>query len=112
MPNCVFCKIASGELPKSPQEKKYEDDQFIAFLDIQPKAPGHTILIPKEHSRWFLDIPEELSGNLFRVAQTVGKKLIEEYGADYIHLSVVGTDVPHTHIHLIPRKLQDKQPEI
>lgn len=112
MPNCVFCKIASGELPKKPEEKKYEDERFIAFLDIHPKAPGHTILIPKEHSRWFLDMPDDLSGDLLRVAKSTGVKLREEYGADYIHLSIVGTDVPHTHLHLIPRKLQDTQPEV
>jgi histidine triad (HIT) family protein len=78
MENCIFCKIASGEIPKTPAEKKFEDDNFIAFLDIHPKAPGHTILIPKAHYRWFIDMPEELSDGLFRAAKKVAKQLKDE----------------------------------
>ena len=102
MPDCIFCKIARGEVPV---EKMFENDSFIAFPDIHPKAPGHTLLIPKAHYPWFQDLPDDLYGELFRTAKILAKKLKEDQKADYIHLSIVGKDVPHAHIHLIPQKL-------
>lgn len=109
MPNCVFCRIVRGEIPS---QKVYEDEHTVAFLDIQPKAPGHTLVIPKEHYQWFDQLPDNLSDALFRSAKNLAADMKKKGAGDYIHLSVVGTDVPHTHIHLIPRKLQEKQPEI
>lgn len=106
MDNCIFCKIVKGEIPSN---KVYEDDEFLAFLDIHPKSPGHTLLIPKAHYPWFIDLPEELSSKLFRNAQNISKELKEKYQADYIRLGIVGTDVPHTHIHLIPLKLDSSK---
>lgn len=108
MENCIFCKIVKGEIPA---KKTYEDENVIAFLDIHPKAPGHTLLIPKEHHRWFLDVPDTQYDDLFRVAKKLGLKLKEEYDADYVRLGIVGTDVPHTHIHLIPLHLQENKSE-
>lgn len=112
MDNCIFCKIGSGELPKKPEEKRFEDDNFIAFLDIHPKAPGHTILIPKSHHRWFIDLPDYLSDGLFRTAKKVAQDLKKEFSADFVRLGIVGTDVPHVHIHLIPQTIKDAGPEI
>lgn len=106
MENCIFCKIVKGEIPS---EKVFEDDNFLAFLDISPKAPGHTLLIPKEHYPWFIDMPDELSEKLFRNAKKIATDLKEKYNADYVRLGIVGTDVPHTHIHLIPLKLESKK---
>lgn len=103
--NCIFCKIARKEIPA---EITYEDDALIAFLDIHPKTPGHTLLIPKEHYPWFIDTSDELSDKLFRTAKQLSKKLKEEYKADYIHLDIVGVDIPHTHIHLIPQSLNTR----
>ncbi|MEI6864360.1 MAG: HIT domain-containing protein [Candidatus Adlerbacteria bacterium] len=102
MSDCIFCKIIAGEIPSN---KTYEDDNFVAFLDIHPQAPGHTLLIPKEHHQWFYDVPDELSDQLFRQAKTLAKKLKNEYNADYVRLSIVGIDVPHVHLHLIPQNL-------
>lgn len=102
MNDCIFCRIVKGEIPSN---KVFEDDEFIAFLDIHPKAPGHTLLIPKQHYPWFTDVPDGLSDKLFRNAHKISKELKEKYNADYIRLGIVGTDVPHTHIHLIPLKL-------
>lgn len=102
MEGCIFCKIAKGQIPSN---KVFEDEDFIAFLDIKPTAKGHTLLIPKEHYQWFQDTPDELSDALFRHAKLLAKKLKEEYAADYIHLSIVGKDVSHVHVHLIPSKL-------
>jgi histidine triad (HIT) family protein len=102
MNDCIFCKIARKEVPANIV---FEDDHTIAFLDIDPKAPGHTLLIPKDHYRWFIDMPDELSGRVFRSAKDFAKKLKSDYNSDYIRLGIVGTDVPHVHIHLIPLKL-------
>lgn len=105
MENCIFCKIASHEIPKKPEELLYEDDRVMAFFDIHPKAPGHTIVIPKEHSRWFHEMPDNLSGHLFNAAKEVAKKLGTEHGTEFIRFSIMGDEVPHTHIHLIPQRL-------
>lgn len=108
-PNCIFCKIAKQEIPA---KKVYEDDRLFAFFDINPKAEGHTLLIPKDHHRWFIDLPDELADELFRGAKKVAKQLKEDYKADFVRLGIVGVDVPHVHIHLIPQKLSDHGPEI
>jgi histidine triad (HIT) family protein len=109
MDDCIFCKIARGEVPSS---KVYEDDKVVAFLDIHPKAPGHTLVIPKEHYRWFTDLPDALSDDLFRAAKKVAKDLKEKHDADFVRLSIVGTDVPHVHMHLIPLSMKDAGPGV
>ncbi len=100
MENCLFCKIARKEINS---QVVFEDDSIIAFLDIHPVTPGHTLVIPKDHYNWFQEVPEELGGKLFARAQAIARDLKQEKGADFIELSIVGVDVPHTHIHLIPR---------
>ncbi len=109
MENCIFCKIVEGGIPAN---KTYEDDQIIAFLDIHPKAPGHTLLIPKEHHRWFYELPDDVAADLFKAAKVVSLKLKEEYQSDFVRLGIVGTDVPHVHVHLIPQNLSQGGPEI
>ena len=101
--NCIFCKIIAREIPASIV---FEDEQTLAFLDIHPKAPGHLLVIPKEHYPWFDELPDPLSDHLFRTAKKLAQTLKKERGAAYIQLSIVGRDVPHTHIHLIPRQLE------
>lgn len=108
-PNCIFCKIGSKQIPS---KSIYENEFVMAFLDISPKAPGHTLLIPKEHYRWFIDLPDTLSDELFRAAKHVAKLLKQDHQADFVRLGIVGTDVPHVHIHLIPQKVGDGGPEI
>lgn len=102
MTDCIFCKIVAGDIPAT---KTYEDESAIAFLDIHPRAPGHTLLIPKTHYQWFTDLPDEASDSLFRTAKKLAQKLKSEHTADYVRLSIVGRDVPHVHIHLIPQHL-------
>lgn len=102
MPDCIFCKIGRGEIPA---QKTYEDEEVLAFLDIHPKAPGHTLLIPKAHYEWFQELPDDISDHLFRAAKRLASELKSAHGADYVHLSIVGKDVPHVHVHLIPEKL-------
>ena len=112
MENCIFCKIASGEIPKKPEEIKFTNERFLAFLDIHPKSPGHTVLIPKVHYTWFQDLPDDLYHEMFAVIKEIVPQLKKGYDADYIHLSIVGKDVPHVHVHLIPRKLNDHGQEL
>ena len=107
MENCIFCKIAAGEIPA---QKTFEDENFIAFLDIHPKAPGHTLLIPKKHYQWFTDLPDELYDQFFRSAKKLALSLKKERGAELVKLSIVGTDVPHVHAHLIPFSTKDAPP--
>ena len=106
--NCIFCKIAAGEVPS--QKAHHEGNLFVSFPDIHPKAPGHTLLIPVEHYTWFYDMPDDLSDKLFRTAKKLARELKEKVGADYIQMSIIGTDVPHVHVHLIPRTFGDKLP--
>ncbi len=99
MENCIFCKIAKGEIPAP---KTYEDDLVVAFPDIHPKAPGHMLLIPKEHYRWFYQMPDELSDHIFRIAKKISKDLAAEYKTEYVRLTIMGDEVAHVHVHLIP----------
>ena len=105
MPDCIFCKVVRGEVPS--RKVHHEEDTVVSFPTIQPVSPGHTLIVPFEHYRWFWEIPDALADRLFRVARTLAKKLKEETGADYIQLSIVGKDVPHVHVHLIPRRFTD-----
>lgn len=106
MENCIFCKIAAGEIPV---QKVYEDEWVVAFPDREPKSEGHTLLIPKTHHQWFQDMPDEVSDKLFRASKTVAKKLKIAYGADFVRVSIVGTDIPHVHVHLLPQRLDGRQ---
>ena len=90
-----------GEIPTSTT---YENEFVIAFLDIEPAAPGHTIVVPKEHHHWFYEVPGEIANEWFSAAQMLALKLKEEHGSDYVELKIIGIDIPHAHIHLIPRK--------
>ena len=98
--NTIFGKIIRGEIPAT---KVYEDAVCLAFMDINPVAKGHILLIPKEQYQWIQDVPDELLSYLFIKAKSLMKAMKYSLHCDYIQLSVVGKDVPHAHIHLIPR---------
>jgi histidine triad (HIT) family protein len=106
MENCIFCKIVAGEIPT---HMTYENEFVVAFPDIHPQTPGHTLVIPKAHHTWFYEVPGELAAEWFSAAQMLALKLKEDRGADYVQMSIIGKDVPHAHMHLIPRMLTDKQ---
>jgi histidine triad (HIT) family protein len=103
-PTCIFCKIIKNEIQA---EKVYEDEQLIAFLDINPVSKGHILLIPKKHFVWIQDLPNDLYSYLMIKAKEIIPHLKQALEADYIQLSVVGKDVPHVHVHLIPRYFDD-----
>ena len=98
--DCVFCKIINKEIPSY---FFYEDDDFFAFLDARPLNPGHVLIIPKKHYRWVWDIREEYSS----VVNKVAKALKKAFSIDYVQSIVMGDEVPHAHIHLIPRFKDD-----
>jgi len=104
MNDCIFCKIIKGDIPC---EKVYEDDTLLAFLDIKPVNPGHFMIIPKEHHEMIQDTPDELVSKVFVKAKSLINPLKEATGADFVALSVVGIDVPHFHVHLVPRFKDD-----
>ena len=104
MDDCIFCKIIKGEIPCN---KFFEDEKFIAFLDIHPVAKGHSLIIPKEHFVWMQETPDDIVSDAFVLSKKIMNKMLQGLGVDYVQVSVVGKDVPHFHIHLIPRKLAD-----
>jgi histidine triad (HIT) family protein len=99
MEPCIFCKIIKGEIPSY---KVYEDADFLAFLDIHPQSPGHTQIIPKAHHRWVWDVPKNLIGHYFEVAQKVAKAQMKAFDTDFILSKIVGDEVPHAHIWVFP----------
>jgi histidine triad (HIT) family protein len=102
--NCIFCKIIAGEIPSA---KVYEDEKVLAFLDIEPVSKGHTLVIPKEHHKMMTDAPDELIEYIFVKAKMLMNKIKKATNAYLVSLSVVGDEVPHFHVHLIPRHKDD-----
>ncbi|MFA8451735.1 MAG: HIT family protein [Bacteroidales bacterium] len=95
----IFSKIVNGEIPSY---KIAENDLFYAFLDINPLAKGHTLVIPKKEIDYILNIEDELYAGLFSFAKKVGKSIEEVIECKRIGITVIGLEVPHAHIHLIP----------
>lgn len=104
MKDCVFCKIVKKEIAASII---YEDDKIIAFLDINPVNLGHTLIIPKEHHSFMIDTPDNLISYIFIKSKELMKPIKKATKADFVVVSVVGLDVPHFHIHLLPRYNND-----
>ena len=102
--NCVFCKIVNKEIPCN---KVYEDDKFLVFLDIKPVSDGHLLIIPKEHVVWMQDASDKIISGIFLLAKKMMLAQKKGLPCDYVQESVVGNEVPHFHIHLIPRHKND-----
>ncbi len=100
----IFTKIVAGEIPSY---KIAEDEQHLAFLDAMPLVKGHTLVIPKNETDFIFDLENEDFKNLWSFAQTVAKKLERTYPSQRIAVAVVGLEVPHAHIHLIPIEKMD-----
>jgi len=95
----IFSKIISGEIPS---HKIAENEKFLAFLDINPLAKGHTLVIPKEEIDYVFDVPDDLLAELIVFSKSVARKIESAIPCERIGLSIIGLEVPHTHIHLIP----------
>ena len=91
--NCIFCKIVNGDIPCA---KLYEDDDVMAFLDVNPVTYGHALVISKDHYANFLSTPKDVMNKVMNVAQRIGQVQIEQLGAK-------GQEVQHFHVHVIPR---------
>jgi histidine triad (HIT) family protein len=108
--NCIFCGIAAG---KEPSNKVYEDDKYIAFLDIYPFSRGHTLVCPKEHGEFIWDMSESDIAGLFRVASKVSKAVVSAVGADGFRFvqnngEAANQVVAHVHVHVIPVNMEDR----
>lgn len=99
MENCIFCKIITGEIPST---KVCEDEHTLAFLDINPINTGHTLVVPKQHVPEFQNVETSLFVEVIKTAQTIAKALKVTVPAERIGIAIVGYDVPHTHVHVIP----------
>lgn len=97
----IFSKIVSGEIPCY---KIAEDEDFLAFLDINPIAKGHTLVIPKKEIDYIFDIEDELFQKLFLFAKKVAASVKKCVKCERVGMAVVGLEVPHAHIHLVPIK--------
>ena len=96
---CVFCKIVRGELPST---RIYEDDEVLAFLDIGPIIKGHTLVIPKKETDYIFDIADPELGGMMVFAKKLAKAVEKAVPCTRIGIAVLGLEVPHAHIHLIP----------
>ena len=105
--NCLFCRIVAGEIPAVVV---FEDKNTIAFLDHRPLFPGHTLLVPREHSETLGDLPPAQVGPLFKNAQLLSRVVqaaMEAEGTFVAMNNRVSQSVPHLHVHVVPRRRGD-----
>ena len=107
--NCIFCKLANGEIPTATI---YEDDEFKVILDLGPATKGHALILPKEHYANIYEIDEEVAGRAFKLAKKMVTKLTEVLGCDGYNIvqnngEAAGQTVFHFHMHIIPRYKND-----
>ena len=106
-PNNIFAKILRGEMPAY---KVFEDDRAFAFLDIMPRAPGHTLVVPKNPARTIIDIAPDDLAYVIKVTQSIARAALKAFAADGITIQQFnepagGQVVFHLHVHIIPRKV-------
>jgi histidine triad (HIT) family protein len=109
MEDCLFCKIIEGKIPS---EKVYEDAAVYAFLDIFPASEGHTLVAPKKHFSRFTDMDAESVASLFEAARKITAAVEKAFSAEGSNIGinngkVAGQEIPHTHVHIIPRRKGD-----
>lgn len=97
--DCLFCRIAAGELPA---HKIHEDDSILAFLDLHPIREGHALIIPREHHVWFEDLPEPLATRITTCAQRIARAMKGLYGVPRVSMFYTGIHVAHAHAHVVP----------
>ncbi|MBR3227025.1 MAG: HIT family protein [Erysipelotrichaceae bacterium] len=102
---CIFCDIIEGKIPSA---RVYEDDDFLAILDISQTTCGHCLVMPKKHYDNYLEMPKEEAGKLMELVNVLAKKIVEKLEAKGCNIlintgEVAGQSVRHTHVHIIPR---------
>lgn len=109
--NCIFCKIANGEIPS---KTLYEDESYRVILDLGPATKGHALILPKDHYANLFELPEESAAGVMKLAKKLGAQMKENLKADGFNLvqnngECAGQTVFHFHLHLIPRYEGDGQ---
>ncbi|MBQ2936095.1 MAG: HIT family protein [Lachnospiraceae bacterium] len=109
--NCIFCKIAAGEIPS---KTIYEDDKFRVILDLGPATKGHALILPKNHYANLYELPEDTAGDVMKLAKKMATVMTEKLGCQGFNLmqnngETAGQTVFHFHMHLIPRYENDGQ---
>lgn len=99
MEDSLFTKIIKGEIPA---HKIYEDERVLAFLDINPATPGHTLVIPKKQVEFLWDLEDEDYSALMATCKKIALHLRKTLLVTYVGVKVIGEEVPHAHVHLIP----------
>lgn len=97
MKDCIFCKIVAKEIPA---HIIYEDNDFLAFLDIRPLAPGHALVIPKKHYRWVWDV--ENIPAYFSVVAKIARAQQKAFGQEHVLSKIVGEEIHHAHVWVFP----------
>lgn len=100
----IFTKIVNGEIPSY---KIAEDENYLAFLDVYPLVPGHTLVIPKKEIDYVFDLDNDLLGGLHIFSKKVAKALEKAIPCKRIGVAVIGLEVPHAHVHLVPLNKMD-----
>ncbi len=100
----IFSKIIKGEIPSY---KIAENEKFFAFLDVYPLVKGHTLVIPKLEVDKFFDIPDEYLAEMLLFAKPIAKAIEKAFNCDRCGISVLGLEVPHAHMHLVPINFSD-----
>jgi histidine triad (HIT) family protein len=95
----IFSRIINGDIPSY---KIAENEKFYAFLDISPLKPGHTLVVPKQEIDKFFDLPEELLSELLVFAGPIAKAIEKSFPCNRCGIAVIGLEVPHAHLHLVP----------
>jgi len=97
--NCIFCKIVKEEIPSA---KIWEDEKYLAFLDVNPINSGHTLLIPKKHTDYLFDFNDKEYSELMLKAKHLAKLLKNKLNPKRVGIAVEGFFIPHAHIHIVP----------
>ncbi|WP_411967715.1 HIT family protein [Haloferax sp. YSSS75] len=105
MPDCIFCAIAAGDIPG---RIVHETEHSLAFLDVNPLAPGHTLVVPKDHYARLDDLSDEISADLFRTVDELVPRVEDAVDADASNVGInngpaAGQEVEHVHVHIVPR---------
>lgn len=100
----IFTRIMNGEIPC---HKIAEDERYFAFLDIMPLAPGHVLVVPKQEIDYIFDIDDDLLSGMLPFAKRIATALEKAVPCERIGISVIGLEVPHAHIHLLPLRTMD-----
>lgn len=109
MADCIFCKIVEGTIPAA---KVHESEHVVAILDINPVAPGHTLILPRAHHDKLTDLPGDVARELMARAQEIARGVVKAASAEGFNLlsnnhRCAGQAIPHAHLHVIPRRTGD-----